>query len=64
MSPFTVQLVHRDTELIAEDEQVFLMKQQTMLSKQPTAGQRVGVPAALLADGCSYFMLYLLPRDV
>ncbi|KAK2190337.1 hypothetical protein NP493_84g05025 [Ridgeia piscesae] len=38
--PSTHKLVHRDTELIAEDEQVFLMKQQTMLSKQPTAGQR------------------------
>ncbi len=30
----------RDAEVVAEDEQVFLMKQQTQLSKQPAPGQR------------------------
>lgn len=32
------QPVQRDAEVTAEDEQVFLMKQQSQLSKQPAAG--------------------------
>lgn len=40
-----LQLVPREAEVIAEDEQVFLMKQQTLLSKAPVANPaaRVGI---------------------
>ena len=42
-----LQPIQRDAEVLAEDEQAFLMKQQTQLSKQPTAGTRpVRYPAA------------------
>ena len=34
--PVTRKPIQRDAELVAEDEQVFLMKQQTQLSKQPS----------------------------
>ena len=37
------QTVQRDVEVTAEDEQVFLMKQQTQLSKQPTPSPQVSV---------------------
>jgi len=40
---FAVQVMQRDAEVTAEDEQLFLMKLQTQLSKQPAAGQRVGI---------------------
>ena len=35
-----LQQIQRDAEVTAEDEQVFLMRQQTQLSKQPPAGAR------------------------
>ncbi len=38
--PFDFQQIQREIEIQAEDEQVFLMRQQTALSKQPPAGQR------------------------
>lgn len=38
---FEFQPVQRDAEVVAEDEQVFLMKQQSILNKQPApAGVR------------------------
>ncbi|XP_046578274.1 LOW QUALITY PROTEIN: cytoplasmic dynein 1 light intermediate chain 2-like [Haliotis rubra] len=45
--PITRKPVQRDAEVTAEDEQVFLMKQQTQLSKQPqpgTQGPAEGTP--------------------
>ena len=36
-----LQQIQRDAEITAEDEQVFLMRQQTQLSKQAPAGARV-----------------------
>lgn len=33
-----LQPVQKDAEVVAEDEQVFLMKQQSHLAKQPVAG--------------------------
>ncbi|CAL1532757.1 unnamed protein product [Lymnaea stagnalis] len=36
--PSTRKVVQRDAEITAEDEQVFLMKQQTQISKQPVPG--------------------------
>ena len=40
---FIFQPIQRDAEVVAEDEQVFLMKQQTQLSKAPAAGARQAV---------------------
>ncbi|KAK3085233.1 hypothetical protein FSP39_000334 [Pinctada imbricata] len=36
--PITRKPVQRDAEVVADDEQVFLMKQQSVLNKQPAAG--------------------------
>ncbi|KAL5022524.1 hypothetical protein ScPMuIL_001679 [Solemya velum] len=38
LKPVTRKPVQKDAEVVAEDEQVFLMKQQTHLAKQPAAG--------------------------
>ncbi|KAK6185039.1 hypothetical protein SNE40_007361 [Patella caerulea] len=38
VKPMTRKPVQRDAEIIAEDEQVFLMRQQSQLSKQPAPG--------------------------
>ena len=43
---FIFQPIQRDAEVVAEDEQVFLMKQQTQLSKAPAAGARQAVSNA------------------
>ncbi|XP_078335547.1 cytoplasmic dynein 1 light intermediate chain 2-like isoform X2 [Crassostrea virginica] len=51
--PITRKPIQRDAEVVAEDEQVFLMKQQSILNKQPAPGpagesparQAAGVPA-------------------
>ena len=39
--PVTRKPIQREVEVTAEDEQVFLMKQQTQLAKQPTPRQGV-----------------------
>ncbi|XP_025115032.1 LOW QUALITY PROTEIN: cytoplasmic dynein 1 light intermediate chain 2-like [Pomacea canaliculata] len=44
VKPILRKSVQRDAEVVAEDEQIFLMKQQTQLAKQPAAGQP-GEPA-------------------
>ncbi|ESO81920.1 hypothetical protein LOTGIDRAFT_223679 [Lottia gigantea] len=38
VKPLTRKPIQRDAEVIAEDEQVFLMRQQSQLSKQPVPG--------------------------
>lgn len=42
--------MQRDAEVTAEDEQLFLMKLQTQMSKQPAAGQRVCIVTPHFAD--------------
>jgi dynein light intermediate chain 1 len=42
--PITKRPIQRDAEILAEDEQVFLMKQQTQLTKAPPAGGRQESP--------------------
>jgi len=43
------QVVQRDAEVNAEDEQVFLMKQQSQLAKQPAPGTSPAVSFMLLS---------------
>jgi len=40
VKPVTRKPIQRDAEIVAEDEQVFLMKFQTQLSKQPAPGAK------------------------
>ncbi|XP_048754937.1 cytoplasmic dynein 1 light intermediate chain 2-like isoform X3 [Ostrea edulis] len=43
--PITRKPIQRDAEVVAEDEQVFLMKQQSFLNKQPAPGPAGETPA-------------------
>ena len=54
-----LQQIQRDAEITAEDEQVFLMRQQTQLSKQPPAGARVS--DSLM---CQEILCKLEPQDL
>ncbi|KAK3610371.1 hypothetical protein CHS0354_008647 [Potamilus streckersoni] len=49
--PITRKPVQRDAEIAIEDEQLFLMKQQTQLSKQPPPGAATESPVRPAASG-------------
>lgn len=56
MFTFPCQVVQRDAEIVAEDEQVFLMKQQSQLAKQTAPGTP---PTAAAVSSSSYIVFTL-----